>query len=484
MKRLRPILMPALLLLVAVTARAGLPPTRTQMILREAGDPADLRQRLRAFTSQASGIDAGEAHYYLASSYSRASQPESALAHWRLSRSLRGSNSDLAALAEALMKRARPGDVEEALGMVTPALAEARALNDNSTAELQGLLGWGKYLSGDVAGAKSQLDQVADQIGHSRAWRQRYALVLQKSGDAIHAIQTLRPVAIACRGQDPDVMQILNDAAATFGRADAMQKDVTDQIAARDAIENRAIGRMQGQRMSFAGADGYPLAGVALIPSGVARPRAAVVLLAPGDTIAAYDSLAAGLERSGFAVLLTWVRGSGFSVAPSCPLPESWDGREEALMRQTGRDVREAVRALAAQARADTSAILVGGAGSMAMAAALAAAADRRARALVLLSPDPDPVDRGFLRATLARRKMPVFFQQTPEDFPNYEIIDMAFHACDESNSRVSDGRSFGHGAVAFRQDPRVMPRFTEWLQAAMKVPAKSAAPPPAPRKG
>jgi pimeloyl-ACP methyl ester carboxylesterase len=486
MKRFR--LIPRLLLLIAlaVPAWAGLPPTRTQMILREANDPADLRQRLRDYVQQSGGdgLGAGEASYYLGVSFSRGGQPESALVHWRRARELRNGPGDCSALAEALMKTGRRADLQEAMGFVTPALAEAQATRDNSVAELQGLLAWGTYLSGDPVGARAQFDGLADQIGRSRAWRLRYAEVLEQSGAAIPAIQTARPVAVACRGQDAGVMKILSGAAERIGQVDAMQRDLADMLAARDRVEERAIERMSGQRVSFTGRDGFPLAGVAVMPQDARAPHAAVVLLAPGDTIAAYDSLAAGLGRAGFAVLFTYVRGTGMSVAPSCALPESWDGREEELMRQTSRDVREGVRALARLGKIDTTAILIGGGGSMALAASLAAADDRRARGLLLLSPDPDPVDRGFLRATLARRKMPVFFQQSPEDFPNFEITDMAYHASDEANSRVSDGHSFGHGAVAFRQDPKVTPRFLEWLAIAMKVPVKSAAPPPAPRKG
>ena len=486
MKRQGALLLPFLLLAIAVAALAGLPPTRTQMVLREANDPGDLRKRLRADIQESGGdnLGAGESYYYLGSSFSRGNQPDSAVANWRRALMARNTSVDRVALAEALLERRKSGDVDSALAVIDPILMEARVSHDNSAVDLIALHGWAKFLSGDVATGKSELEQIEGSLMKSRTWRHRYAIVLMASGDPIRTIQVLRPVAVDCRGLDASVMKVMEDAAISLHQRDAWVKEVSDLITARDRIEDRAIERMQGRRVSFSGSDGFALSGVALIPQDDARHRAAVVLMAPGDTIVAYDSLAAGLVRSGYAVLLAYVRGSGHSVGPTCSLPETWNGREEAMLRQVARDVRDGVRALALTSKVDTTSVLVGGGGSISLSAARAAADDRRVKALLLMSPDPDPVDRGYLRATLARRPMPVFFQQTPEDFPNFEFTDMDYHATNESASRVSDARAFGHGPNAFRVDPKVAPRFLEWLSDAMKAPAKKPTPPPAPRGG
>jgi hypothetical protein len=205
-------------------------------------------------------------------------------------------------------------------------------------------------------------------------------------------------------------------------------------------------------------------------------------MMSPRDTVADFDSLTVALGRQGFAVMLADARGSGWAVGASCPLPEAWRGREQALLRRSALDARDAVRALAKLARLDTGTVVLVGSRDMALAAAEAAADDRRVRALVLLSPDPDPVDRGTLVATLARRRLPAFLQQTAEDFPSFEFTDLDLHACDEHASRVSDAMTGGSGAVAFRGDPRVMPRFEQWLAEAMRLPAKPATP-PSPRR-
>jgi hypothetical protein len=154
------------------------------------------------------------------------------------------------------------------------------------------------------------------------------------------------------------------------------------------------------------------------------------------------------------------------------------------MLHRSALDVRDAVRALSLTTKVDTGTVVLVASGEMAVAAAEAAARDRRVRALVLLSPDPAPVDRGVLPATLARRPLPTFFQQTAEDFPNYEFTDLALHAARERLSRISDARSPGVGAVAFRHDPRVAPRFTQWLKEALAAPPLPGSPPARPRKG
>jgi len=204
-------------------------------------------------------------------------------------------------------------------------------------------------------------------------------------------------------------------------------------------------------------------------------------MVAPGDTLADYDSLAIALRDHGFSTLLLNVRGSGWSVAPACPLPEAWNGREETMTRRVARDVRDAVRATGLATRIDTSSVVLVATRSLALSGAMAAAQDRRVRALILLSPDPDAVERGPLIATLARRRLPVFLQQTPEDYQNFEVIDRAYHVTPESQSRVSDALSSGSGAIAFRFDRRTTPRLIQWIGETLKAPAPPRA---RPRKG
>ncbi len=474
-----------LLLLAALTfaapARAGLPPSSTQMILRQATSPADLRARLFDFAEEnqkSHPMDAGEAWYFCGESYARADRPDSAIVCWQQALAVRGSFDERSSLTEALLARNGSGDVDHAIALVSPALAEARAENDPEAVHLQALLAWAQLRAGQPDKAVELFRDVAPQLGSSQLWTYRYARAHFEAGDMIPVLQTLQPLAVASRGTSSDVIDLMQKAADRIGQSAALEKVIVDKLAARDAIEQRAIEQMGGRRVRYAASDGFALSGVALIPAGVSRPKTAIVMMSPRDTVADFDSLSVALRRGGFAVMLADARGSGWAVGASCPLAEAWRGREEVMLHRSARDVRDAVHALAKIARLDTSAVLVVGSRDMALAAAEAAAGDRRVRALVLLSPDPAPVDRGVLVATLARRRLPAFLQQTSEDFPNFDFTDLDLHACDEPASRISDAIAGGTGAVAFRRDPRVMPRFEQWLAETMRRPAKPATPP------
>lgn len=464
-------------------ARAGLPPTATQMILRQATSPRDLRARLLDYalaTDKSSPLSAGEAWYWLGHSFARASRPDSAIACWERAMAVRGVPDERIALAEALLARAAPGDVDHSFALLDPAYREAVGENDANTARLRATLAWTELAAGRPTRAQELFAQDEESLTRYFRWRLRLAQLRQTLGDDFGVIQLLRPLAVASRGTAGDVMQMMQKSADHAGQSAALEKQMVELLGARDRIEERAIQRMSGRRIRFLASDSFPLSGVALIPASKSRLKPAIVMMSVQDTVADFDSLAAGLQRSGFAVLLLDARGSGWSVAPSCPLPEAWGGREEALIARSARDVRDAVRALAAAAKLDTSTVLLAACGDMVRPAAEAAAADRRVRALVLVSPDPDPVDRGVIPALLAKRPLPTYLQQTPEDFPNYEFTDMDLHAAAERYSRISDAHAAGSGAVSFRQDPKVSPRFQEWLKLALSAPPPPATPPAA----
>ena len=90
------------------------------------------------------------------------------------------------------------------------------------------------------------------------------------------------------------------------------------------------------------------------------------ILVASGDTLADYDSLAVGLRRMGLAVMLVEPRGSGRSVGPRCPLPDAWRGREAEMQDRSADDAREAIRALARETTIDTTRYLLVGVGESA----------------------------------------------------------------------------------------------------------------------
>jgi predicted alpha/beta hydrolase len=84
---------------------------------------------------------------------------------------------------------------------------------------------------------------------------------------------------------------------------------------------------MHGRRVRFSAADGFALGGVVAAADEKLR-RAAVVIVAPGDTLESYDSLTVALGKAGWAVVLMEVRGSGWSAAPACPsTSRGWGAR-------------------------------------------------------------------------------------------------------------------------------------------------------------
>jgi predicted alpha/beta hydrolase len=241
---------------------------------------------------------------------------------------------------------------------------------------------------------------------------------------------------------------------------------------------------MDGRRVSFLARDGSRLGGVVAVPGDAGAHRAAIVLMAPGDTIANYDSLGVALVQAGFATLFLDVRGSGWSVSPTCPSPDTWAEREEALQHLVARDVRAALGELATHVPIDTTRYLVAGVGGAASMAVEAAALDSRVGALLLVSPKPEAVERGPMRARLAKLQLPTFFQVGQEDFTEADVTDALYQAGNRSASRVVEARFMGSGALVFHNDPTIAARFTRWLDDVLPRSGRRGAPPTRPPGG
>ena len=316
-------------------------------------------------------------------------------------------------------------------------------------------------------------------------WRYRLACVAFDREEWIRVQLLLTPLGVASRTYDADVMDMLERSADKLNAKRRLQPMLAGEIHKRDEIEQQWVTEMGGRRVGFRSRDGFPLGGTVLAPRRVAHPRGAVILMAPGDTIAIYDSLAAGLRNMGLAVMLLDPRGSGRSVAPSCPLPSAWRGREAAMQEAVAGDVSAAASALAREAGADSTQYLVVGVGSTGPSAILAARKDRRVRSMMLVSPTASPCDRGMLRAQVAAWKRPIYFQTGPEDFTAQPLIDALYEATDMRASRVADSDKPGTRATIFRRDPRIMARFKQWLSESWpRSAAPRSTPPKPPKKG
>lgn len=463
-------------------------PSGSDALLFTSATAAAIRDRLLAHADTIAARDPDEAARgfgYRALSFAREGEPDSAVASYQRAVELDPRPRRRMELAEALLARLEKGDAERARDVLRPIQPITPELPPMSAAPVQGMFAWAHYLAGSADSAALLLAPVESWLSIHQEWRYRIACVAFERADYQRALLLLTPLAVASRMHDTDVMDLMKRSAEALNADTHLQAQLLRDIAQRDAIEDELIAELGGRRVKFPGGDGFPLGGVLLAPRAPARPRAAIVLVAPGDTLAAYDTLAVGLRRMGHAVMLVEPRGSGRSVSTRCPLPGSWRGREAEMQARAAADVREALRALGREAKADTGRYLLVGVGATAAVAVEAARLDRRAAPLMLVSPDPSPVDCGPTRATLAALRPPVYFQTAPGDFTTWAVIDSLYRACDQRTSRVAEAEGLGHYATLFRRDPKILERFRQWLADAWpRATAPSATRPPRPRKG
>jgi hypothetical protein len=473
-------------------ARAAFPPTPTQDILTRATSPTDLRARLDSLANALEATDpivAGEARFYQGTSFARGGRTDSAIVAFGAAARLRGNREELLGLADARLRRGAPGDAAAVLRELEPSLAEMVSESAYSQALVHARMAWAHFLAGHADTAAVLFAGTDEQLGRRLEWRYRAAQAALATGDPRRAFDLLLPVAFASRKQDEAVMQSLAEAAGQIGESERLDARIIAELHQRDAREQRLFESWGGRRVVFPGTDGFKLVGIALparAPSRAARTVGAVVLMAPGDSLPSYDSLIVALRDHGIATILVPPRGSSWAVAPSCPLPDAWEGREEMLQHQGALDARLALRALARATALDTTRYAVIGAFSTAAIAAEAARLDRRVRALILLSPSVAAVDRGTTCARLAAALVPAFFQSSPEDFnSSYDLTDVLYLAGNRPASRVVEARSEGRGPALFRGDPALAPRLLRWLDEALKTtPPARTTPSAARRKG
>lgn len=483
---MRPVTLLSLLLLVcALPARAEPPATRARVLLTLADSPAGLRSQLLTYADSAVAagdhVGAAEALGYAGASFQREGRLDSAIVCHRRAFDLLGDEDALLSLVDQLLLRRGAGDAAEAVRLLSAAQANSEV---ESPPALVGRIGWARFLQGKPDTAAALFATVERQLLPGYEWRFRIARVALARKEYRRAVELLLPNAVRSRGTDDEVIGMLEEAGKELGATPRIQTEVLRESRDRDSSEVSLAAALGGRLVELTASDGFPLGGL-LVPAPARRTPAllAVVLLAPGDTLASGDSLALALRRHGMTTLLLYPRGHGTSVGPSCPSPDAWFDREEALQARVARDVRDAVRAVRRLCPVDSTRYLVAGAGASATMAVEAATLDPRAKALLLVSPAPAPVDRGYTRARLAQLRPPVFFQIAPDDFDaTYAITDVLYQAGDRSASRVAESAMSGQNLAQFRHDPALARRFLAWLDATLPpgAPPRAA---PAPRR-
>ncbi|MGH7645598.1 MAG: hypothetical protein ACREMR_08425 [Gemmatimonadales bacterium] len=461
----------ATLILLSSSLVAGTPSLAERSPLNPVLDAAagggELRPRLMAFADSVAAADAALASQAIAwagLSFAREGEADSAVACYERALALDQREPRRVELATALLVRLSAGDAVRARDVLRPEQPITPELPERYQAPVQGLFAWSHYLAGGADSAARLFAPIETWLSAHQEWRYRMACVAFERQDWIRVQVLLTPLAVASRTFDSDVMDMLKRSASELGAERRLLPMLMHEINKRDLVEQELLTEMGARRVGFRGPDGFPLGGTVLAPPRASRPRAAVVLVVPGDTLALYDSLAVGLRGIGLAVILLDPRGSGRSVAPGCPLPDSWRGREARMQATVAGDVAAAAAALAREAGADSTQYLVVGVGATGPIAVQAARRDRRARLLMLVSPTASPPDRGAMRAAVAALKRPIYFQTGPEDFPTWDLIDALYAASDPRASRVADSDQPGTRANLFRRDPRIIERFRRWL--------------------
>lgn len=480
--------LPAILavLLLSAPAHAGNAPTRNQTLLLTPATPAAQRAAftVAAREQEAAGdpLAAGEALYYVGQSFDRESRPDSAAACYRRAITLRGAPEERLALADLLLLRRSGDDVREAWAMLDTVSRQADQEGDPAADAYRARLGWAEFLMGRHGEALERFSPIEEKLTHQLAWRYRLGLAHLEAGSARRAFGLLMGVEVAARGQDADVMSALGRAADKAGMGAQLDNQLSQELGMRDKAERAALDRLGARRVRFAAADGFALGGIALPSAAGARTPALIVLLAAADTLPAYDSLAVAAHAAGYAVMLLDLRGSGWSVSPVCPTPDTWQGRERAMQTLCAGDAREALRALALLGPVDTTRYAVCGAGAAAPVAVEAAQRDRRVNALMLLGPEPAVTDRGVMLGMLQRLAMPIAIGQAPEDFLSFGFYEDLYQVSNRGASRVIDARAGGSGLWPLRHDPEAVKRLLLWLKEKKPDRPKSGTPPTARR--
>ena len=332
-----------------------------------------------------------------------------------------------------------------------------------------GEFAWATFLGGQPDSAAAMLAPSELALSTDLEWRYRMGHIYLDR-DHRKAFRLLFPLAVLSRKQDSEVMGMLRQAATEAIPPERVAGEVDRAIHTRDVPEAKVLERMAGARVMFPGRDGFPLSGIVVAAPSARAQRGAVILMAPGDTIASYDSLAIELRRAGFASILLEPRGSGRSVGEDCPLPSTWRGREEFMHTVVADDIAIAFQVLTRHVRVDTTRYAILASGATASIGAEAAARDRRVKLLLLASPNPAPVDRGPMRAWVAARSLPLFLVTAPEDYLSRDLVERLYAVTNRGASRVVEARVPGSGAQALAVSRDTRARMVRWLKESWPV--------------
>jgi hypothetical protein len=478
----------AALALAAGTALAFIPPTPVQNLLYAASGPSDLRARLVAHADSASAdaLDAGEAWYYVGVSWARAGQPDSALAAFRRAQALRANPEDAIATADLLLATGSRDDADSAKAMLAPVESEFAVRGGPFAEELRLRTAWVRAMQGDANALRSAiaprtgaLFRPRTEIPNRALWAGRFATLALSLGNDDAAWRLIAPVVVTTRGLDPFTSRLAREASAGRPFEGSFDRWLAAACARADSVETAALRPLRVRPLVVRAEDGTALRAW-LVPGPAGAAIAVVTAPVDPEAAVACDSLVTQLRRARLAVALLEPRGVRGSASQKDPSPVHWLGHEEAAQRRLARDLGAALAAAARAAGTPAARGLAVGVGPAAMSAVLAAESDPRFRAVLLAGPEIAAVDRGWLRASLARSGAPVFFETGPEGMRDNEAVDRIVAALPPRQVRVADARAPGGGAALFRAGAAEGARVAAWLKDALSPPR--ATPPARPR--
>ena len=301
------------------------------------------------------------------------------------------------------------------------------------------------------------------------------------AGDHEGAWRSLTLLSARTRGRDAQVESLLVRAQHALHFADARPRATVDSLrAAVEAREQAFLTSLGAHAETLRASDGFELRwfrvpAVAPPPASDAsetsrrtsRSQRAPLLfvLAPGDSLAAADSMAASLALAGRTVILLAPRGSYGAFGPATYGPEAWAGRTLEFQTKVAADAARAMDSLARRGVVPAGAWLVGAAGECAPIALAVARARKDVQALLLVAPRLPVVEVAEFRARLRAMGTRTFVQVSPEEPDALELGDLLSRMTAPGQVRVADSGLAGRGVAIFRGESKITARLLAWLE-------------------
>ena len=474
-KRLQALALLVLPTAIAVTASAGLieaPPAITAMW--DGKDGASVRAALLGIAtlgekpgaSARQKLESGEAAWWLGVQDERAGRADSAVAQWRRAVALRGDFDEGFALTEALARRASAAALDEAYGIAFSLADQARMGSPARLPEAQAHFAWVRQLRGHPDSALAGVLEWDDELRKKPMWTRRLATIEHGAGDHARAWKSLTLLAARTRGRDATAESLLVLTQKALGLADEQRDAAVSALRAPvEKAEWRFTLTLPASLDSLRAKDGFLVRWYRIAPPPGATSKPPLLLvLAPGDSLVAADSLAAAFAAAGRTVVLLPPRGTGVALGPGAYGPEAWAGRPAAFASTIAADAGRVMDALAQKHAVPAGGWVVAAAGDAAPVALAIARARRDTRAIVLVAPRLPVVEVAETRARLRALGTRTFVQASPEEPDALELGDLLSRMTAPGQVRVADSGDRGRGVAIFRADPKVAKRLLDWL--------------------